>query len=600
MKKRRAPVKAKTKKVKRKVVKPTQRKAIAVKKGAAAKSTSITKHRRPAKRSGHAPLKVRLADQRLLRLQEQLREATETLDAIRNGEVDAVVVNGLQGTQIYTLVGADQPYRVYIEQMKEGAITIGRDGLILYTNQRFAEMINMPLTRVISTSIQNYLPGDVWQKLVTVFEQGGDLVVKHECSLTCAMALPVYLTGSRLTLPDQDVLCLIVTDLTQQKESNSLRLAKELAEKSNMAKDNFLAALSHELRTPLTPALMAAVALEEDPELPPRFKQELSLIRRNVELEARLIDDLLDLTRIARGKLELHPASTDVHAVLQRAIDICQADIRAKGLNFSAHFEASSYLTLGDPVRLQQVFWNLIRNAVKFTPPGGSIQIATDNPVPEEFRLQIVDNGVGFEPEMTEQIFAAFEQGGRQITREFGGLGLGLAICRSIMHGHRGTIDGFSAGPNRGATFTIRLPLRPAQLSHPTNPSNSTNPANTEAALRILLVEDHPDTRASMAKLLRRKHDVQTADSAAEALALAMKHSFDLVISDLGLPDRGGLELMRQLRDNHRLKGICISGYGMEEDISSSREAGFVHHLTKPISFERLQHAISTIIDENI
>lgn len=524
-------------------------------------------------------------------LRDQLREAQETLDAIRNGEVDAVVVHGSHGNQIYSLVSADQPYRVYIEQMQEGAVTIAPDGLILYANRRFAEMVDVPMERVISTSIQNYLPADVWPRLLEVFQPGGN-VVKHECMLACASALPVYLTGSKLAQQDEEVLCLIVTDLTHQKEHQSMQIAKESAEKANLAKDNFLATLSHELRTPLTPALMAAASLEQDPNIPENFRHDLAIIRRNVELEARLIDDLLDLTRIARGKLELHPADMDIHLALQRAIDICQPDIRGKGLNLTARFDAFKTRTVGDAVRVQQAFWNLIRNAVKFTPPGGSISVSTVNPSPDEFVVQIVDNGIGFEPERAEQIFAAFEQGGRQITREFGGLGLGLAICRSIIASHGGTIEGTSEGHNRGATFTVHLPLRSISSIDPNR--NPASPTVSEALdrLRILLVEDHADTRAGMAKLLGRDHDVHTADSAAQALQLAGTHSFDLVISDLGLPDRSGLELMRELRRSHNLKGICISGYGMEGDITNSRDAGFVHHLTKPISFDRLRHAI--------
>ncbi|HEY1686007.1 MAG TPA: ATP-binding protein [Tepidisphaeraceae bacterium] len=557
---------------------------------------SVPKINKPKINKKTVAHKVLIDERKISRLQSQLDEAQETLSAIRNGQVDAVVVNGVQGTQIYTLVGADQPYRVYIEQMQEGAATLAPDGLILYANRRFAEMVGVPMARIISTSIQNYLPAPAWQEISDVLGPG-EPVVKHECILACDSALPVYLTASRLSLPDQDVLCLIVTDLTQHKESIDLRMAKELAERSNMAKDNFLAALSHELRTPLTPVLIAAEALQNDPEIPPRLRDELALIRRNVELEARLIDDLLDLTRIARGKLQLHPAEMDIQTELQRAIDICQPDIRSKGLHCTLHLDAPQFKTVGDPVRLQQVFWNLIRNAVKFTPPGGSIQIWTDNPGPDEIRVRVMDNGVGFDPSLAGEIFAPFEQGGQQITRDFGGLGLGLAICRSIVHSHGGVIEGTSPGHNRGATFSVRLPLRALAPQYQSQTSAPSVNSAEDRAIRILLVEDHPDTRASMAKLLRREHLVQIADSAAQALSIASQQSFDLVISDLGLPDRSGLELMRELRELYNLKGICISGFGMEDDISNSKEAGFVQHLTKPISLDRLQSAIREVAE---
>lgn len=529
----------------------------------------------------------------LERLQEKLAEAQETLDAIRNGEVDAVIVQGPQGSQVYSLAGAEQPYRVYIEQMQEGAVTLSSDGLILYTNRRFADMLGIPLDRVISTSIQNYLPAKAWEQLCAILDQGQE-VAKHECVLTGASALPVHLTASRLSLADQDVLCLVVTDLTEQKERSDLRLGKELAEKANATKDSFLAALSHELRTPLTPALTAAVALEREPSVPESLRADISLIRRNIELEARLIDDLLDLTRIARGKLELHTTATNLHDVLQQSIEICKGDIQAKNLNLETHFDANDVQTSADAVRLQQVFWNIIRNAVKFTPPGGNIRILTANPAPHELLVEVADNGIGFDPRLSERIFEAFEQAGRQITREHGGLGLGLAICRSIMESHGGRVTARSDGSNRGATFTVHIPLRPSTNGSDVS-AGAMDKSPEQRPLRILLVEDHYDTRISMARLLGRQHHVSTAESAGQALALASRQPFDLVISDLGLPDRSGLDLMRQLRDDHRLQGICISGYGMEDDISRSQSAGFARHLTKPISLDHLLHAIRDI-----
>ncbi len=387
---------------------------------------------------------------------------------------------------------------------------------------------------------------------------------------------------------------LVASHLSDQLERAQLREAKELAEKANLAKDNFLAALSHELRTPLTPALMVAARLEHDLSLPDSARRSLATIRHNVELEARLIDDLLDLTRITRGKLELHRGLIDVHHLLRSALEICQPDIEAKGLSLQLQFEARATETVGDAVRVQQIFWNLLRNAAKFTPVGGGITIRTAE-TSDTIRVEISDTGIGFEPEMEPRIFRAFEQGGRQITQQFGGLGLGLTISRSLAEAHGGHLQASSPGLGRGATFTLELPRSKTDATPTKNesPASSTTPVATPP-LRILLVEDHPDTRTNLALLLSSyQHDVKTASSAVEALAAAAGNKFDLVISDLGLPDQSGLEMMRVLRDRFGLKGIAVSGYGMEDDIAQSRAAGFVHHLTKPIAFERLRSLIA-------
>ncbi len=561
--------------------------------------------RRPSaglKRNGGASTRKRqggqwLSTKKLAELRARLAEAQETIEAIRTGAVDAVVVNGATGNRIYSLAGADQPYRIYVEQMQEGAITVSDQGLIFYCNQRFAEMVRLPLERVISSSLPTLITADAWEEISSVFE-GRRRAVKYETQLQRGdgNVLAVHLTASRLPGEEQRLMCIVVTDLTEQKSQQELRLAKETADKTNLAKDAFLAALSHELRTPLTPVLMAAVALEQTPNVPDHVRRDLAMIRRNVELEARLIDDLLDLTRIAKGKLELRTGPIDVHHVVKRALEICRADLVAKNQHLEFQLNATETMTTGDAVRLQQALWNLIRNAIKFTPPGGTVTIRTGNTPPHHVWVQVSDSGIGFAPDEAHKLFQVFEQGGRHITRQFGGLGLGLAISQSILEAHGGAIRAESRGLDLGATFTIDLPIQLAAFVQP--PSDSLPPLGPpQRPLRILLVEDHKDTRASLQFYLQQaKNDVQAASTAQEALALAADHKFDLVISDLGLPDEGGgLAMMRELRQHYGLKGIAVSGYGMEEDIAQSREAGFTYHLTKPISLVRLKKLIADV-----
>ncbi len=391
-------------------------------------------------------------------------------------------------------------------------------------------------------------------------------------------------------------MCVVVTDLTQQKNQQDLKLAKDVADKSNLAKDAFLAALSHELRTPLTPVLMAAIELEQNQTLPAHVQRDLAMIRRNVELEARLIDDLLDLTRIASGKLELRNAPMDVHAAIRSAVAICRPELELKAQQFDLQLEAQQTLANGDVVRFQQALWNLVRNAIKFTPPRGHVSVRTRNIPGPLICVEVRDSGIGFHPHDSEKLFERFEQGGRQITREFGGLGLGLTISNSIIQAHGGAIRAESRGPNLGATFTIELPVVSRQLAATSarGPVGLAEPAARASRIRILLVEDHKDTRTTLQRYLQAaRNDVTAAATAAQALEIAASTPFDLVISDIGLPDEGGgLAMMRLLRDRHGLKGIAISGYGMVEDVAQSHAAGFVHHLTKPFNLERLKSLI--------
>jgi PAS domain S-box-containing protein len=560
--------------------------------GKRAHNRKFSPARAPVKEPGRWISDVELAD-----LTSRLQDAQDTIEAIQSGDVDAVVVKGSSGSQVYSLAGAEQRFRVYVEQMQEGAITVSDVGLVLYCNRRFAEMVEMPLERVIGGPIASHLTGDAWAQLSLVFTEGREFV-KQEALIqrTHTTPLAVHLTASRLPALDEKIMCVVVTDLTQQKAQQDLKLAKDLADKSNRAKDAFLATLSHELRTPLTPVLMAAVELEQNQTLPAHVQRDLAMIRRNIELEARLIDDLLDLTRIASGKLELQAASMDVHAAVRSAIAICRPELGVKEHHFETHLEAQQTTTTGDIVRFQQALWNLLRNAIKFTPMRGHVTVRTRNAPGPVICVEVRDTGIGFEPQESQKLFEPFEQGGRQITRQFGGLGLGLAISSSIIQAHGGTLRAESRGPNLGATFTIEVPLASPPLSRAGVPSalDAAGAAPGAARVRILLVEDHKDTRATLQRYLQAaRNEVTAASTAAQALEIAANAKFDLVISDLGLPDEGGgLAMMRLLRERHGLKGIAVSGYGMDEDVAQSHAAGFLHHLTKPFNIERLKSLI--------
>ena len=387
-----------------------------------------------------------------------------------------------------------------------------------------------------------------------------------------------------------------IQDITAGKDAErQLQEAKEAAETASRAKDRFIAVLSHELRTPLSPVLTAVALLERTPGLTPEMQDYLAMIRRNIGLETRLIDDLLDLSRVISGKLRLDPEPTHLNALVRHVLDIVASEVHEKGLVVVSDLSAQQDLVNGDPARLQQVIWNLVKNAVKFTASGGTIHVSTRQGSPPTVEVKVRDNGKGISGDALPHIFDPFEQGDPNITQEFGGLGLGLSIAKAIVDRHGGTIQAASDGSGLGSSFTVTLPLLPSAIEDRTaagQPSKS-DPASR---VRVLFVEDHADTARAMAKLLERSgYEVHWADCVSSAIQLAANRPFDVVVSDLGLPDGSGYELMQILKDRYAARGIALSGFGMEGDILRGREAGFLEHLVKPVDVSTLDHAIRRI-----
>ncbi len=391
----------------------------------------------------------------------------------------------------------------------------------------------------------------------------------------------------------------VIIDLREREhaaeETRRLLAAEKALLAASDAKDHFIATLSHELRTPLTPVLAAVTALRERPGIPDNLRAIHEMIRRNIMTEARLIDDLLDVTRITRGKIRLDRQAVDVHETVREATETLGVEIAAKHLKVGVLLEAEHHCANADPVKLKQVFWNLLRNAVKFTPEGGQIDLRSWNNAGSDSRwlaVEVSDTGKGFDPAAGPGLFEAFEQGIDAPERS-GGLGLGLAICKGMMLLHGGRIAAISRGPGLGARFVVEIetiddvpvaveapPVAPPELPY--------------VRPRLLLVDDHEDTAEMLGELLTDAgFEVRTAHSVQEALGADLDN-VDLLISDIGLPDASGLDLIRRIRATRPLKGVALSGYGTEADIRASIEAGFSAHLTKPVDFERL---LATIRD---
>jgi signal transduction histidine kinase len=381
----------------------------------------------------------------------------------------------------------------------------------------------------------------------------------------------------------------------RRRVEEEVQRQKAAVEAANRTKDHFLAMLSHELRTPLTPVISALQSLEIEPAQTEETRSALAMIRRNIELETQLIDDLLDFTRIARDKMQMRFAPVDAHSAISNVVEICRAEAKSKRLRVQLNFQAERHHVTADVAKFQQIIWNLLKNAIKFTAEDGEIAISSSNISPGVLTISVRDNGIGMEPEVMQRMFDPFEQGNRSFESRFGGLGLGLAISKSLAQAHGGTLTAQSDGPNRGSTFTLSMPtLSPGEAATVTSRPVSDI---SHHALKILLVDDHEDTCAALEKLLvRRGHLVAAAHNVRSAMEAAARNKFDLLISDIALPDGSGIDLMAQVRAISKIPGIAISGFGNNGDIERSLQAGFSEHLIKPIKLEKLESAIERAI----
>jgi CheY-like chemotaxis protein len=355
------------------------------------------------------------------------------------------------------------------------------------------------------------------------------------------------------------------------------------------------------------PVLAAASLLESSRDLSAEeVRRHVEMIRKNVETEARLVDDLLDVTRISRGKVHLHYEVVDAHGAVRNVVAMVQSDIDAKGLELTLGLRAKDHHVSADPGRLQQVLLNLLSNAVKFTGEGGMVAVRTvnENGPGHGLKVEVSDGGVGFEPEVLPRLFKPFEQGEKTVTRQFGGLGLGLSIVRALVEMHGGSITAMSPGTGKGATFSFRLKtVMPPSVQAPSPRDSTAVPAavgggergGTVGAIRcrVLLVEDHADTRKMLTYVLESFGcKVAAVGTVKEAAELAGRQEFDLLLSDIGLPDGSGLDVIRQVRERQNVRSIALSGFGQDDDLRRSLEAGFEQHLTKPVSLQTLRDAI--------
>lgn len=377
-----------------------------------------------------------------------------------------------------------------------------------------------------------------------------------------------------------------------RRSAASIEIAQRQAERSNRAKDQFLTILSHELRTPLTPALLNASALRSDPKLPADARETAAEIAEQIMAEARMIDDLLDVSGIASGKIHIDRRPVDLHALIHRVANALRSTAEAKSLHIERRLDAADCVVTGDEFRLEQVVRNVLGNAIKFTPHNGRVTVAT-SVSDRQLVIEVTDTGVGISPELMKRLFHPFEQADRTISRQFGGLGLGLSLCRHLLELHDGTITATSEGEGRGACFRITLPLA-APAAPAVAVSNGQPFGEAGVPLRILLVEDDRETRSAMAVLLRSMgHSVITAGCVIDAeRCIHNSGSIDVLITDIRLPDGNGRDLLEPARLRHGAAGIAMSGLAAPEDVERSLEMGFSCHLVKPFVPSQVSQAL--------
>jgi len=526
-------------------------------------------------------------------------EAEDIVRAIRHGEVDAFVVTESDEDRIYSLRSADVLYRAMIEQMKDGAVALGSTGLIVYCNAYFAQLVKAERRALIGTKILPLVPaepdGDGF------FESLGDparngTTREIELRTTDGTTVPVMAVMNRIDVDrDNHVYCLIVTDLTEQKRREQLLI-------EGRRKDEFLAMLAHELRNPIAPIRYAAARLRAKDLTPEKSEWARNVIDRQVDHLTRLIEDLLDVSRITRGRISLHLEPVEIDAILSRAVEAARPLIEARKQDLTISQPGKRLRVNGDATRLAQVVSNLLNNASKFTRDGGrlGVGVEVEAGAPSWVRIIVSDDGAGIDPAALPNLFNLFVQADSTPGRAQGGLGIGLTLVRSFVEMHGGTVTGASDGLGRGSRFTVRLPLladaaeREAGAGDPQRGA-----AVTVHPRRILVVEDSQDVAESLSAWLEDDgHQVRVARTGAEALSEARTFRPEVMLVDIGLPDMSGHELAPKLRELPEVRDallVAVTGYGQEGERRRSRAAGFDHHLIKPLTFENLSELLTSL-----
>jgi two-component system, sensor histidine kinase len=515
-------------------------------------------------------------------LNARLAEAEETLRAIRAGEIDAVVIEGPGGEQVYSLRNADYPYRRLVEQMQDGAAILTADGDVIYCNQGLARLAATPLQEIIGGSVLQYFESGDREGVASLLAAGFG---KKRARLTSSGAgtTDVLLSLTTTLIDGMAQRSLIVTDLT---ELNDAQQSRERAEQQSHAKDEFMAMLAHELRNPLSAISAALEVLRPAGSDGGAAERARTIVARQTRHLSRLVDDLLEVARAITGKVTLAGAPLELSDAVRRSV----AALGDRGCErrIEVEIEGGPHWIHGDTVRIEQILTNVLSNAIKYTAAGGVIRVGLTARGTERL-LSVRDDGFGISPDLLPHIFEPFVQGERTLERSQGGLGVGLTLVRRLVELHGGSVSAASEGHGRGSTFTIALPCAgppPAQSPLPFAPART-------APRRVLLIEDNRDARETFRMMLELAgHHVLEAEEGRSGLELLRTELPDIAVIDVGLPGLDGYEIASRFRQDpqsHRVTLVALTGYGTPEARERSRAAGFDHHLIKPIDPEVLR-----------
>jgi PAS domain S-box-containing protein len=509
-------------------------------------------------------------------------------------------------------------FRAVFENALNGISLISRDFRFVDVNPAMCGILQQPRDFLVGRPIFDFVPAERTDESAEIFkrlELHG--VWRGVFPLKRADGPLVYLDWSLSTYSDRNAWLAIVSDITgrlqaEREREESLvseRAARGDAERANRLKDDFLATLSHELRTPLNAIVGWAQLLKLGQLSPSDAKEAVDAIDRNAKIQAQMIADLLDVSRITSGKLSLEVEQVDPAMTVEAAIVVVAPAAEAKGICLTKVLDPQAGPVAGDPARLQQVVWNLVNNAVKFTPNGGKIEVRLER-VNSHIEISVADTGQGISADLLPWIFERFRQGDAPSTRVHGGLGLGLAIAKQLVEIHGGTIRAESSGEEKGAKFTVSLPV--STLKARKDPSLAVGPATHVApafktaspqlhGIRVLIVDDDADARRLTKRVLA---DFGAEPAVAEGVnqALVALDAFrpHILISDLGMPNLDGFELIRQVRAHgytfRTLPAIALTAYARTEDRRKALLAGFQLHLTKPVDPAELSAAIASLV----
>jgi PAS domain S-box-containing protein len=525
-------------------------------------------------------------------LRARLADAEQTLEAIRGGHIDALVIDSPEGQRIFSLAGAERPYRSLIEQMQEGAATLNNDGSIEYCNRAFAGLLKRPLETIVGGRVEQHVQPADQPSFAAMSHQSRSASTHGEIGLCTAdgSVVPVYVSLTLVEDGGRQSVCMVVTDLTERKQAERISSSKEALQEADRRKDEFLATLAHELRNPLAPIRTAAQILGSPKLAPQQLQWARSVIQRQVGHMALLLDDLLDIARITRGKLELKTERVRLTEVVDSAVEAARPLLDGKHHSFTVSLPPEAVTLDADPLRLSQVLSNLLTNAAKYTDPGGHIELS-GNMQGGMLCLSVRDDGIGMSAESLERIFDMFSQIEGTSTRSDGGLGIGLALVRGLVDLHRGTVEAMSDGPGKGSKFIVRLPLASSVPS--AAETEAEGPPAATVGRRVLVADDNKDAADALAMLLEfAGHEVRVAHGGRAALSLAQTFRPDVAILDIGMPELSGYDVAKELRREPwgaRMCLVALTGWGQDEDRQRAKNAGFDRHLTKPVDADALE-----------